>query len=352
MDPDEFADGIKPFLGGSGKKMEDVCEFLARYVRKLHADRYLKNVINSEPGVSFLDIIGPSDIAYVITLVKNSKLVWLQAPNSGNDEDQGNTKKIKPLFTAGEGKKRIFGETTWSKTGTKYYDKAKENWRDCFNPKHPYYKILKSSWEKWMSTKAKQMVLGSWTRKSIHSVLATREDTKESGHEGERKGGKRMSNDSRDTDDNSEDEDDEDEVEYGSDLEDHPLITSCAALKRSSVGSSEKRSSVGSSEKRSSVGSSGTGGGKAHPSGQTHGGDEMTEMNDGNENEKEDEDEDEEDDSATDRGNDIDKEKEVLAQNERGDGGSKHKIGEEEEAKNDMVPQRSSKRKRVKKVLG
>jgi hypothetical protein len=350
LDPDEFADGIKPFLGSSEKKMEDVCEFLARYVRKLHADRYLKNVINSDPGVSFLDIIGPSDIAYVITLVKNSKLVWLQAPNSGNDEDQGNTKKIKPLFTAGEGKKRVFGETTWSKTGTKYYDKAKENWRDCFNPKHPYYKILKSSWEKWMSTKAKKMVLGSWTRKSIHSVLATREDTKESGHEGERKGGKRMSNDSRDTDDNSEDEDDEDEVEYGSDLEDHPLITSCAALKRSSVGSSEKRSSVGSGEMRSSVGSSETGGGgKALPGGRTHGGDEMTEMSDENENEKEDEDEDEDEDSATDRGNAIDKEKEVLAQNERGDGGSKHKIGEEEEAKNDMVPQRSSKRKKAKK---
>lgn len=221
------------------KKLDSVCEFLAKYVRKLHSDHHLKNVLSTEHGTIFLDLIGPSDVSYIITLIKNSHLVWLQPPQSEEDAAQEKKKRLKPIFTAGEGKKRVFGETTWSKTGKQYYEYGKANWRACFNPKHQDYKILRSSWDKWISTKAKSMVLGSWTRKSIHSVLATREATNESECKGKRK--------SHDVENiNNEDSDDEEEIEYGSDKDDHPLITVCSAWQKSSVGSSTNTGGKGS----------------------------------------------------------------------------------------------------------
>ncbi len=92
-------------------------EFFALYVRKIYGDRYLKSVIKNQAGVSLLDIITPSDISYMICLIKNSKDVWRQA----NDDTDLSSKKVRPLFTSGEGKKRTFGDTTWNKTGLAYF---------------------------------------------------------------------------------------------------------------------------------------------------------------------------------------------------------------------------------------
>ena len=63
MDTDDIAEGVKWFYDHN--KLEYLMEFLARYVRKVHSDRYLKKVLTRSPGVSFLDIIGPSDISYI-----------------------------------------------------------------------------------------------------------------------------------------------------------------------------------------------------------------------------------------------------------------------------------------------
>jgi hypothetical protein len=38
---------------------------LVRYVRHIHSDRYYKQVLIKNPDATFLDIITPSDIAYV-----------------------------------------------------------------------------------------------------------------------------------------------------------------------------------------------------------------------------------------------------------------------------------------------
>ena len=107
INPVDYSKGIKPFLT-SANGMNQLCEFLARYVRKLHSDRYLKNILRQNIGTSFLDIIGPNNVAYVISLLKNSKEVWLQAPQTEDDEVQeGKKKRKKPVFTAGEGKKHV-----------------------------------------------------------------------------------------------------------------------------------------------------------------------------------------------------------------------------------------------------
>jgi hypothetical protein len=63
VDTDDIAEGVKWFYDHN--KLEYLMEFLARYVRKVHSDRYLKKVLTRSPGVSFLDIIGPSDISYI-----------------------------------------------------------------------------------------------------------------------------------------------------------------------------------------------------------------------------------------------------------------------------------------------
>ena len=103
-------------------------EFLARYVCKVHADKFLKRKLMEEPGSSFLDLISASNIAYVICLVKNSGEVWKQALHQDENED-----KVKPLFTTGEEKKWVYGETVWSKVGQDYYYGAPTNWRHAYD---------------------------------------------------------------------------------------------------------------------------------------------------------------------------------------------------------------------------
>lgn len=93
-------------------------EFLAGYVRVVHSDRYYRTVLVKYRGASYLDIITVSDIAYVVSLIKNSGNVWL---NMKTPEG----KKAKPLYTTGEGLKREYGVTTWNVSGKKYYEDAK-----------------------------------------------------------------------------------------------------------------------------------------------------------------------------------------------------------------------------------
>ncbi len=47
-------------------------------------------MIKYQVGVSLLDIITPSDISYMICLIKNSKDVWSQA----NDDAELGNKKV------------------------------------------------------------------------------------------------------------------------------------------------------------------------------------------------------------------------------------------------------------------
>ncbi len=51
---------------------------IARYVRKVHSDEHIRKVIHNNAGRSFLDIIGPSDIVYIVSIIKNSKGMWDQ----------------------------------------------------------------------------------------------------------------------------------------------------------------------------------------------------------------------------------------------------------------------------------
>ena len=81
--------------------------------------------LKKKPGRCFFQMITPSDIAYVIAVIKNGQEMWdqeitLLACNDEMGEDEP-TKKARPLFKSGMGKKRLFGVSLWNKAGLEYY---------------------------------------------------------------------------------------------------------------------------------------------------------------------------------------------------------------------------------------
>ena len=87
--------------------------------------------------MSFLDLIMPSDIAFVICVIKNARHVWdqtIQKMGLGEqvDDDGGNEAKLQPLFTKGVGKKKEPGRSLWSDEGMKYYRRTEKVWRRVY----------------------------------------------------------------------------------------------------------------------------------------------------------------------------------------------------------------------------
>ena len=55
---------------------EGLYDFIARYVRKVCPDSLITNHLRAMPGYTFLDLIRPSNVAYVISLLKNGRGMW------------------------------------------------------------------------------------------------------------------------------------------------------------------------------------------------------------------------------------------------------------------------------------
>ena len=70
----------------------------------------IKQELKSNEGMSFLDLITQSDIAFVICIVKNARHVWdqtIQKIGLVEPVIDGETEaKVQPLYTKGAGKKR------------------------------------------------------------------------------------------------------------------------------------------------------------------------------------------------------------------------------------------------------
>ncbi len=52
--------------------------FFARYFRKVHSSGAIKSELRCNEGLLFIDIISQSDIAFVISVIKNGWDVWDQ----------------------------------------------------------------------------------------------------------------------------------------------------------------------------------------------------------------------------------------------------------------------------------
>ena len=82
---DEFAEGLKSLMNNDETLDDDeerwegcirIYEFFTRYVRRIHPDTHWKRAMKMNPNVVWFQLITPSDIAFVISLMKNGMPVW------------------------------------------------------------------------------------------------------------------------------------------------------------------------------------------------------------------------------------------------------------------------------------
>ncbi len=107
--------------------LNQIFNLIARYVQKVHLDELIRKVIHYSAGRRFLDIIEPNDIAYIISIIKNSKgmgdqdiqMQELGAEAMGNPE-----KKLKLLFSSGSSQNRTQGKSLWNQEGMKYFHRV------------------------------------------------------------------------------------------------------------------------------------------------------------------------------------------------------------------------------------
>jgi hypothetical protein len=122
LHPDLLGEMVKIEQGSN--LLDQIFNLIARYVRKVYSDEHIHKVIHYNAGRSFLNIIGPSDITYIVSIIKNSKGMWdqgIQMRELGEEAKENPEKKLKPLFTSGSGQKRIQGKSLWNLDSMKYF---------------------------------------------------------------------------------------------------------------------------------------------------------------------------------------------------------------------------------------
>jgi hypothetical protein len=85
--------------------------------------------LRNNEGLSFIDIISPSDIAFVICVIKNGRDVWdqkIRMKELGAAVHGEREVKVRPLFTEGTGKKIEQGKSWWSDEGMKCFQRVKK----------------------------------------------------------------------------------------------------------------------------------------------------------------------------------------------------------------------------------
>ena len=75
IDPDSLVKGVEDIIMDAEAR-ERLYDFIARYVRKVCPDSIIMKDLRAMPGYTFLDLIRPSDVAYVISLLKNGRGMW------------------------------------------------------------------------------------------------------------------------------------------------------------------------------------------------------------------------------------------------------------------------------------
>jgi hypothetical protein len=101
---DLLGEGVKIEQGSN--TLNQIFNFFARYVWKVHSDELICKCLRYAPGRSYLDVIGPGDIAYIVSIIKNSKDMWdqdLRMQELGAQAIGSQEKNLKPLLTSGSG---------------------------------------------------------------------------------------------------------------------------------------------------------------------------------------------------------------------------------------------------------
>jgi hypothetical protein len=145
IDPDKFQTGIQRFVDEN--TFDELFQFIALYLRRLYSNAHLQRSMKRFVNRSFLEMITPSDITYVLAFIKNSQGVWDQDLREvENPHVQGGKEKLCPIFTSGKGKKRIFGKSVWTREGLEYFYTAEMHWKKVYTTKTIFSKFA-TEWD-------------------------------------------------------------------------------------------------------------------------------------------------------------------------------------------------------------
>ncbi len=162
INPDKYQMGIQRFI--EEETLDKLFQFIALYVQRLYSDAHLQKNMKMFVNKTFLKMITPSDIAYVLALIENSQGVWDQDMRvTANPHVLGGKEKLWPLFTSGKGKKRIFGKCVWTREGLEYFYMAEMNWKKVYRTKSIFSRFA-TEWEHWTldDSKLKNPIRTHW----------------------------------------------------------------------------------------------------------------------------------------------------------------------------------------------
>ncbi len=101
------------------------------------ARRKVEKLMTNNPGSPFFCMVTPSDIAYVLAIIKNGKELWDQAKKRQiGDPGTSPEKNARPRFSGGEGRKRESGISVWNKEGLELWRKTGER---CTIPRSNFW---------------------------------------------------------------------------------------------------------------------------------------------------------------------------------------------------------------------
>ena len=192
IEPDPLSDGFSRYAECNMEHL--VFEFLLNYVRRMRSDLNWSKLLKKNPERPFLLFITPSDIAYVLALIKNGMAIWDQAKRLQENPTHGEKKTV-PLFTKGENLKRESGKTVWSKDGLNYYYTAEKNWKKVYNDKDEFSELC-NKWEQWEpDDKSRKNPVRTYWRDEVEKNVIGEEDPVDEWWEAENMGYREESDD-------------------------------------------------------------------------------------------------------------------------------------------------------------
>jgi len=145
VDPNQLSEGFTRYAESNLEHL--VFEFLLNYVRRMKSDSDWKKLLKKNPEKPLLLFVTPSDIAYILALIKNGMGMWEQVRRLQENLTLG-VKKALSLFTKGEGQKRESGKTVWNNEGLNFHYTAERNWKEVYNDKDKLLDLC-NKWEQW-----------------------------------------------------------------------------------------------------------------------------------------------------------------------------------------------------------
>jgi hypothetical protein len=120
---------------------------------------------------------------------------------SGDDAE----KKLRPLYTGGQGKRKELRKSLFSDEGVKLFKRVEKKWKETYNNEN-MMRILYRGFEDWLNDVGKQIKVGDDSSRTYHSVMVMwraeeMEDNKK------KKGGKAVPSNNSDESTNESDDD-------------------------------------------------------------------------------------------------------------------------------------------------